>query len=667
MVSADIRANTTLRIALRVTDPAESTDVIDAPDASRISRSTPGRAFVRLGAGALLPFQAGRVGGRAPGAVAVAVAGRPIWSCSSSWATTGDAPPVPPPDARAADDEVTDLVQLVAACAAAHHLRGGAHPHRPWLDALPEVVLLHEAGPGLRPAVGGHAPSSDVVPPLPFGLEDHPARQLQRAATFDLETQGHLFVVGAPRSGRSQVLRALAASIADLTSSADVHLYGVDCGSGALLPLTALPHTGAVAQRSEVDRVRRLLSRLVQETLRRQEELARHGHGGLAEQRRASPSEARMAHVVLMIDRWEGFTATLGELDHGEPVEQVTFLLREGAGVGVHVVLTGDRQLLIGRLGTMVEDKLVLRLADRSDYGLAGISPRSLPERVGDGRGFTAEEAVETQVALLVADPAAAAQGEALRSRGVRAAGRDRDVPASLRPFRLERLTGPVSFDEAWSRRPPPHGPGSMLALVGLGGDDMSAVGPDLASGAGTFLVAGPGRSGRSTVLVTMARSLLAQGVELLIVAPRASPLRELAGSPGVLAMVGTAALTPDDVAPWFDDGPGRRVLMVDDAEKLRDCEAASWLTTFVSACAERGQAFVAGGSAAELALGFTGWHVDLRHGRCGALLSPQAPAEGDLIGAVVPRSSLSVRPRIGIAQVNVGDGVVQPVQVPLS
>ena len=668
VVSADIRANTALRIALRVTDPSESTDVIDAPDASAISPSTPGRAFVRLGAGALLPFQAGRVGGRAPGAVVTQPG--PVWSCRLAWSTIGALPELPPQDVRADDDEVTDLARVVAAAAAAHRLRGGSAPHRPWLDALPDVVLLDDLPqtPVERLAGRTERPGEQAaeLASLPFGLQDHPARQAQEPAVLDLDASGHLFLVGAPRSGRSQVLRTLAASVAERTSCADVHLYGIDCGSGALLPLAALPHTGAVVQRSEVDRVRRLLARLVSETLRRQDELARQGHGGVAEQRRASVRADRMPHVVLMIDRWEGFTASLGELDHGEPVEQVTFLLREGAGVGVHLVVTGDRQLITGRLATMVEDKLVLRLADRADYGLAGLSPRTLPERIGDGRCFTSETAVETQVALLCDDPAASAQAESLRVRGAFATERDRTVPAARRPFRLERLDGPVAFGEAWARRSPGLRADAMVAMVGLGGDDMGVVGPDLAAGAGTFLVAGPGRSGRSTVLLTMARSLLAQGVELVVVAPRASPLRELESVPGVLSVLATAAVSATDLAPWFDGGQRRRVLVVDDAETVKDCPAAAWLAGFVASCAERGQALVAGGSSAELAHGFTGWHVDLRRARCGALLSPQVPAEGDLIGAVVPRSSLSVRPRIGVAQVNVGDGVVQPAQVPV-
>ena len=84
-VSADIRANTNLRIALRMTDAAESADVIDAPDAAQISRTTPGRGYVRLGHASLVPFQAGRIRGRRPGATAQA---RP-WVAAVAWADLG--------------------------------------------------------------------------------------------------------------------------------------------------------------------------------------------------------------------------------------------------------------------------------------------------------------------------------------------------------------------------------------------------------------------------------------------------------------------------------------------------------------------------------------------------------------------------------------------------
>ena len=48
-VNANIKANTNLRIALRVQDASDSTDIVDRPSASTISRTTPGRAYLRRG------------------------------------------------------------------------------------------------------------------------------------------------------------------------------------------------------------------------------------------------------------------------------------------------------------------------------------------------------------------------------------------------------------------------------------------------------------------------------------------------------------------------------------------------------------------------------------------------------------------------------------------
>src|SRR5205085_4712218 len=60
-VSADIRANTRLRICLAVAREAESRDVIDSAAAVDIARATPGRALVRVGAQELVEMQTARV------------------------------------------------------------------------------------------------------------------------------------------------------------------------------------------------------------------------------------------------------------------------------------------------------------------------------------------------------------------------------------------------------------------------------------------------------------------------------------------------------------------------------------------------------------------------------------------------------------------------------
>ncbi|MGH9178676.1 MAG: FtsK/SpoIIIE domain-containing protein, partial [Acidimicrobiales bacterium] len=50
-VSDNIRANTNLRIALRVQDVPDSTDVLGTPQAAAVDRRRPGRGFLRLGPG----------------------------------------------------------------------------------------------------------------------------------------------------------------------------------------------------------------------------------------------------------------------------------------------------------------------------------------------------------------------------------------------------------------------------------------------------------------------------------------------------------------------------------------------------------------------------------------------------------------------------------------
>ncbi|WP_205570056.1 FtsK/SpoIIIE domain-containing protein [Actinomyces lilanjuaniae] len=67
VVSAEIKSNTNLRIALRVTDENDSQDVVETSVAARVPPSIPGRAWARLGHASLRAFQSSRVGAARPG------------------------------------------------------------------------------------------------------------------------------------------------------------------------------------------------------------------------------------------------------------------------------------------------------------------------------------------------------------------------------------------------------------------------------------------------------------------------------------------------------------------------------------------------------------------------------------------------------------------------
>ena len=644
VVSPEIRSNTNLRISLRVTDASDSTDVVDAADAARVPMSTPGRGFARLGHGALVAFQAGRVGGRRPGTPSTRV--RPPTITEIGWGRLGYPLPLPP-SYDGSDDVLTDLGVLVDVV---HEAAQGLPVQRsPWLPPLPDRLLLDDLDAPTGPGVV-----------LAWGLQDLPAEQAQRVRTLDLDRDGHLLVIGVARSGRSQLLRALAAS-ACAVSPADLHLYALDCGNGALAPLRELPHCGAVVHRAETERAVRLLARLRSEADRRRGLLVADGFADVAEQRTGSPSELRLPHLLLMLDRWEGFTATLGEVEGGALTDAVLGLLREGASVGVHVVITGDRSLTSARLSSLTESKVVLRLADPGDVSLVGLHPRDLPEDQPPGRAVTVDSGHEVQTALLTPDVSGQAQAASLERRARLARERFADVPAHRRPFRVDGLPPAFGLSDALALVGPAAG--GLFLPFGVGGDDLSLVGVDLAV-TPAAVVAGPARSGRSTLLCFLARALLAQGAAVVLAAPRPSPLRDLAGLPGVRALL-TEADAPLEQWEQALAGDGPVVVIVDDGEGLRDSPAGPLLAAVAQGRAGPGRAVVLAGAADGICTGFTGWQVEVKKARQGALLSPQELVNGDLVGLRLPRSAVGGTVTPGTALVHDGRGVLVAVVVP--
>jgi S-DNA-T family DNA segregation ATPase FtsK/SpoIIIE len=629
VVSADIRANTNLRIALRVTSPDESADVIDAPDSARISKSTPGRCYVRSGAAQLVGVQSARIGGRRPGTgpVTASVSVFPV-----EWRNLGR--PLPAPRSSGSDDETmeTDLSVLVDAIAAANRQLGLGEQRKPWLEPLPENVLLTN--------LPKTASRSGDIPSVPFGLTDLPHRQAREALTLNFERDGHLVVAGAARTGRSTLLRTLGGSVANTVSPADVHIYGLDCGAGALLPLAELPHCGAVVPREQVDRVGRLISKLRNEIARRQQILAANGFAGLAEQRAATSGEQRLPWMLLLLDWWEGFLASFAEYDSGRLVEALLQILREGSAVGLRAVVTTDRAAMLGQVSTIFERRMIFRLADRSDSIMAEINERKLPAYQPEGRlMFHAKpNPLEAQIALLDPDPSGLAQVGALRAIGQQARERYGRPPREQRPLRVDALPPRITVAETLRLDSGFVSPSPMWALVGAGGDELTPVGLDLNEDGSGLIVAGPPRSGRSTTLMTMARSLIAAETPILIITPRRSPLRALEGVPGVLAVLGSDFET-EFLRSTLNPLP-RYAVLVDDAELLHDTVNAPVLERIIVSGRDTDHGLIMAGTTADLSRAYSGFIATARRFRSGVLVAVDTPDDGDLFGVRLPRNA---------------------------
>lgn len=406
-ITSEIRADVDLRIALRTASPAESREVVETEDAASLA---PGRALLaRLGS-PLTPFQTAH-SGAAYGEYQRAG----DWAVPVPWFMLGR-PLLGPTLGHTVENRIgTDLAVLVEALRkAAAHLAIEPQP-RPWPPALPEritVAALPPTSPG-RPG---------DLPPVPYGLSSPLGRQTRLAVALDVDTFGHLYIVGETGSGKTEALRTLAGSIAMRLPCADVHLYGIDAGGGALTAVTALPHTGGVALLADVPRVDRLVTRLSQELTRRQELVSSHFFANLAELRAGTAPETRPSHLLVLIDDWTALASIANEYDGGRLMDELIKLLREGPAAGMHLIVTGDAALLGGRIGSLNDNRLLLRLTE---------PPAAYPP----GRGHRADEKSEMQVALLSGDPSARAQAETLRRIGAYTAKRDAALGAGARPF----------------------------------------------------------------------------------------------------------------------------------------------------------------------------------------------------------------------------------------
>ncbi len=395
------------RIGLRTFSESESAMVLDTKDAFHLP-PVPGYAYLKVDTTQYTRFRAGFVSAPLPdvvppadhlphestaltapaGAAAVRV---PAYGPLVPARTSGAADPDDAVDPAFAGEPDTGPT-LLSACV--DRLATAAPRVRPvWLRPLPDTLGLG--------AVLSHA--DDALDPLvvPVGLVDDPARQRQEPWLLDLtRAGGHLAVIGAPQSGRTTLLRTVAAAGSLTHSPAQLSFYGLDLAGGGLAALTGLPHVGGVATATQPDLVARLLEELTGMLATRERLVREHDLDSLATLRRRHAEgllpELPCADVVLLVDGY-GLLRT----DHPDLEEPLGRLLQRGGGLGLHVVLGLTRwsELRIAQqslVGTRVELHLHDPIDSVVDRRLAATIPAAQP-----GRALT-EEGLLAQVALPV-------------------------------------------------------------------------------------------------------------------------------------------------------------------------------------------------------------------------------------------------------------------------
>lgn len=483
VITGNLRANTNLRVALRMADEDDSTDVVGVRTAASFDPGVPGRGVAKTGPGRLTTFQSFYVGGWTTDEIPEPDLGivEIPFGRGTSW------------EPKEADGEEenrsdslgpNDLTRIVAQVGKAFDESGLAPARKPW---MPELAANYDLA---------KLPSRRRDEALAIAVGDDPHSQSQYGVEFRPDAHGHFIIFGSGGSGKSTTLKSLAAAAALSNRDGDCHVYALDFGSRSLASIDPLPNVGAVILPDDNERIERLWRTVLKELDRRAERFSASNADSLVQFRQST--DVSLPRLLILIDNLGAYIAE-AEKQRGAPrIESLRRVLAEGRQVGIHVAATADRPRSVpSALSSSFATKLVHRLDDENDLSMVGLPKDSFGSGSPSGRGyFFAREIqapLEVQVATLGGDSDSNVQAGTFRQLA-EAMGRSSTAAAP----RIDVLPTLVMATALPADRPP-------QVFVGMGAKTLE---PHSLLVNGSCAIIGPVGSGTTNTLRLIARRI---------------------------------------------------------------------------------------------------------------------------------------------------------------
>ncbi|PRQ11584.1 type VII secretion protein EccC [Corynebacterium sp. 13CS0277] len=408
------------------------------------------------------------------------------------------------PELVAADTSIIDTIVTLAQQAGEAR---GMKAHDVWLPPLPAAISL----PELYRTAGwddflhfgdNSACCTRTDLRVPLGIIDKPFEQRQDAFILDLGVDGgHVAICGGPQSGKTTAMASLLIGLAVTHSTDDVAVYILDLGNG-LGDFARLPHVAGIATRDDPERVRRIIDEVL-----------------------TWVAEPRTRHTILIIDGWHTIIS-----DYEDVVDNVTTIAADGAAVGVHLVMTTQRwTVLRPSIRDLIGTRMELKLAENGEGLLDRDAQHKVPARA-PGRAIT-PDGEQMLFAQATSQDCMFAQMAASHAH-LDPVPPLKTLPAAVSMAQLDPAPAPPEVDTAGLSEDAARIQRRLNRFafpIGVGGPRLTTQVWDAAA-SGHLVIVGSPRSGRSTLLRTVATGIAAlprEDVRLVIIDPRRSHLDE--------------------------------------------------------------------------------------------------------------------------------------------
>jgi len=400
VVDDQIWSNSKFKLALKVANEADSNEVLKTPDAARITQ--PGRSYLQVGNNEIYElFQSAYSGAAYSEAVVERGFDNRVYMINrlgQGVLLNEDLSLVD----TAEDSRLTQLDVTVSHIRNLHAAIDSVAVDKPWLPPLEgRIVTPHigAMGNGNNDDSGDSINSDDIntsgnaehveksaqgadlhhnaygvglqrdvglITTLslsaPLGIMDIPEEQRQTEHIHNFTEDGNLAVFAASGFGKSTVLMNIALTLAASNSPALLNYFVLDYGNSALAQLRGLPHTADYLSIDDAEKLEKLEKHLADELKRRKQLFAGVSainfkmYNDLAEQNggnsaRADDNASRGVAGTSGKSSGQKLPAIIIFIDNSDIIREVSESLedslvklsRDGAGVGIYVVVTASR------------------------------------------------------------------------------------------------------------------------------------------------------------------------------------------------------------------------------------------------------------------------------------------------------------------------------------